>query len=171
MDIQGIIKTVAPWIGTVLGGPLGGLAVDAACSALGLGDKSKDALQQALSGATTEQMLALKQADQAFAAQMQAMGFAQIKDLEALAVDDRKDARAMQVATKSKIPAILSVLVTIGYFGVLFGMMLGLLKVSESQALLLMIGSLSASWGMMVTFWFGSTAGSAAKTELLAKKD
>ena len=66
MDWTTIFKTVAPWIGTALAGPLGGMAVTAAADALGLSEKTTDAIKQAVSGATPEQMLALKQADQAF---------------------------------------------------------------------------------------------------------
>jgi hypothetical protein len=164
-----ILKTVAPWIGTAVAGPLGGMAVEAAANALGLSDKTTDALKAAISGATPEQMLALKKADQDFQLQMQALGFKQVADLEAIAAGDRKDARAMQVANRSKVPAVLSVLVTIGYFSVLVGMMMGWLKVSDSQALLLMLGSLTTGWGVVMAFWFGTTADSGRKTELLAQ--
>lgn len=168
MDWQSVLKTLAPWIGTALGGPLGGLAVDAAASALGLSDKTADAVKQAIGGATPEQLLAVKQADQAFSLQMQALGFKQVTDLEALAAGDRKDARAMQLVTRSWVPAALSLIVTIGYFGVLIGMMLGVLHVSDSQALLIMLGSLSTAWGVVTAYWFGTTSDSARKTELLA---
>lgn len=169
MDFTTILKTVAPWIGTALGGPLGGMAVEAAANALGLGAKTTDALKQALSGATPEQMLALKQADQQFQIQMQALGFKQITDLEAIAAGDRKDARAMQVANRSLVPAGLSVLVTVGYFGILIGMMTGKLEVSDQQVMLMMLGSLTTAWGVVMAFWFGTTADSGRKTELLAQ--
>lgn len=169
MDWQSIIKTVAPWIGTALGGPLGGMAVEAAASAMGLGEKTADALKQALAGVTPDQMLALKAADQAFALQMQALGFKQLADMEALAAGDRKDARSMQTATRSRVPAILSIGVTSGYFAILIGMLTGTLHVSDSQALLLMLGSLSTGWGVVMAFWFGTTSDSGRKTELLAK--
>jgi hypothetical protein len=48
-------------------------------------------------------------------------------------------------------------------------MMLGKLKTSDSQALLLLLGSLSTSFGMVISFYFGSSAGSERKTELLAQ--
>lgn len=169
MNWQTLVSTVAPWIGTALGGPLGGMAVEAAANALGLNTKTVDAVKQALSGATPEQMLALKQADQAFSLQMQALGFKNVTDMEALAAGDRKDARAMQVVKPSPVPAMLSTGVTLGYFGILIGMMLGWLKVSDSQALLLMLGSLSTAWGMVMAFWFGTTRDSGRKTELLAQ--
>lgn len=168
MDWQAIVRTVAPWIGTALGGPLGGLAVEAVAGVFGISDKTTDAVKQAISGATPEQMLALKQADQAFALQMQALGFKQVSDLEAIAAGDRKDARGMHVSTRSLVPATLSIIVTLGYFGVLIGMMTKLLVVADSQALLIMLGSLGTAWGMVMAFWFGTTRASEVKTEMLA---
>jgi hypothetical protein len=170
MDWQAILKTVAPWIGTAVFGPLGGLAVEAASNALGLSDKTTDALKQAISGATPDQMLALKKADQDFALQMQALGFKQVADLEAIAAGDRKDARDMQKVTRSIMPAILSIVVTVGFLGLLTGMMLGVLKVSDSQALLLMLGALGAAFGAVMQFWFGTTHDSGRKTDIIAGK-
>lgn len=169
MDVSSIIKTVAPWIGTALGGPLGGMAVTAAANALGLSEQTEAAIKTAISGATPEQMLALKNADNDFAAKMQALNFASIKDLEAIAADDRKDARAMQVGQHSKMPAFLAIFITVGYFGVLAGMMTGTLHVTDTQALLFMLGSLNTAWTGAMAFWFGTTRDSGRKTELLAQ--
>jgi len=169
MDWKVILGTVAPWIGTALGGPLGGLAVEAATHALGLSEKTSEGLKNALAGATAADMLALKKADQEFQVQMQAMGFKNLTDLEGIAAGDRKDARDMQKTTRSKIPAVLSILVTLGYFGILVGMMLGKLEVQDSDSLLLMLGSLTTAWGGVVAYWFGTTASSGEKTQLLAK--
>lgn len=169
MDWKEVISTVAPWIGTALDGPLGGLAVEAVAGALGLSDKTTDAVKAAISGATPEQLLAVKQADQAFALQMQQLGFSNIEKLEAIAADDRKSARGMQQAARSNVPAALSILVTVGYFGVLIGMMTKVLKIDDSQALLLMLGSLGTAWGAVMAFWFGTTHDSGRKTDMLAK--
>jgi hypothetical protein len=168
MDWTSLIKTVAPWIGTAIGGPFGVMATEAIGSALGLTDKTTDSIKQALAGVTPEQMLAIKKADQDFQVTMQQLGFKQISDLEAIAAGDRKDARDMQKTTRSNVPAILSVGVTLGYFAILGGMMTGHLKASDSQALLLMLGSLSTGWGVVMAFWFGTTHDSGRKTELLA---
>jgi len=169
MDFTTIVRTVAPWIGTALGGPLGGMAVEAAANALGLGEKTTDAIKTAISGATPEQMLALKQADQAFSLQMQALGFKQISDMEAIAAGDRRDARDMMKITRSWVPAALSGFVTVGYFTILIGLMTGHMQISDSQAMLLMLGSLTTAWGVVMAFWFGTTADSGRKTELLAQ--
>jgi hypothetical protein len=171
MDWRTIVKTVAPWIGTALGGPLGGLAVEAVAGALGVSEKTTDAVRQAISGATPEQLLALKNADHAFALQMQSLGFKQAADLENIAAGDRSSARDMQKTTRSFIPALLSVMVTVGYFSVLIGMMTKVFQIADSQALLIMLGSLGTAWGMVMAFWFGTTRASEVKTEMLAKAE
>jgi hypothetical protein len=112
-------------------------------------------------------MLALKKADQDFAVQMQALGFKQLTDLESIAAGDRKDARDLLKSTRSWVPAALSILVTVGFFSLLLGMLLGVLRVSDSQALLMMLGSLGTGWGMVMAFWFGTTHDSGRKTEML----
>jgi hypothetical protein len=169
MDWKAIISTVAPWIGTAVGGPFGGMAVTAIADALGLSEKTEAAIKAALSGATPEQMLALKNADQAFALQMQALGFKQLSDMEALATGDRKDARAMQTSTRSWVPAALSIIITVGFLGLLTGLMTGVLKAEDNQAMLLMLGALGVAFGQVINFWLGSTAESGRKTELIAQ--
>lgn len=169
MDFSPLLKTICPWIATAIAGPLGGLAVDAATSALGLSDKTTEGLKQALSGVTPEQMLALKTADQKFQTDMQALGFKNQEDLESIAAGDRASARDMQKTTKSWVPSALAVLVTAGFVGILTGTMTGLLHVGDSQAMLLLLGSLTTGWGTVMAYYFGSTASSATKTDIIAR--
>jgi hypothetical protein len=167
-DFTDIIKTVAPWIGTALGGPLGGMALTAAANALGLPAATTDSLKQAISGATPDQMLALKQADNNFALQMKTLDIQSVDQLAALQVENTKDARAMQVSTRSWVPGVLACTVTVGFFGILFGMMTGKLSTDGNQALYIMLGALGAAWGAIINYFFGSSAGSARKDELAA---
>lgn len=169
MDFTSILKTVAPWIATALTGPLGGMAITAAADAFGLSDKTMDAVKQAVMGMTPEQALAMKTADQAFAVHMQELGFKQVADLEAIAADDRDSARAMQIATRSWVPAALSVIITVGFLGLLTGMMTSYLTAEDNQAMLLMLGALGVAFGQVMNYWLGSTSESGRKTELLAK--
>lgn len=169
MDFTTILKTVAPWIGTALGGPLGGLAVDTATKALGIDDKTADGLKNALAGVSAEDMLKLKQADQAFQAQMQELGYKSITDLEQIAAGDRASARDLQKTVRSWVPSALAMTVTTGFIGILGGSMFGLMKLGDSQAMLLLLGSLSTGWGQILAYYFGSTAGSSEKTRLLAQ--
>jgi len=171
MDVEGIIKTVAPWLGTAMGGPLGGMAVGWACEKLGIGEKTTEALKQGLISAIPEQMLALKQADLEFSAKMQELGFKQVSDLEALAVEDRKDARTTMASIRSKMPAILASVSFAGFFVVIFGLLFGLFHVSDSPIVMMLFGTLVGLVESARNFWLGTSSGSQIKTDLLAQKN
>lgn len=169
MDFTKVLATVAPWIGTALGGPLGGMAVEAAANALGLSDKTVDAVKGALSGATPEQMLALKKADHDFSLQMQALGFKQITDLEAIAAGDRASARDMQKSTQSVVPALLTWIIVGSFATVLTLLFIRVVPQENRDIIVYMVGQLSGFTAAAVAFWLGTTRESAKKTELLAK--
>ena len=63
--LTNIIGAVAPTLGTALGGPMGGMAAKMISEVLGVPNNSKS-INQAMAVATPEQMLQLKQAEQAF---------------------------------------------------------------------------------------------------------
>lgn len=169
MDWTTILKTVAPWIGTAVAGPLGGMALEAASNALGLGTKTTDALKQALSGATPEQMLALKQADQQFQIQMQALGFKQVADLEAIAAGDRDSARKLQAASPSVVPALLTCFVVGAFTATLVLLLKFDVPTTNRDIIVYMIGQLSGGFTSALAFWLGTTKESGRKTELLAQ--
>ena len=154
------LKTIAPTIATALGGPLAGLAVDAISKAIGIDPKDVQATIDS-GKLSAEQIMSIKQAEIAMAARAQEMGL----DFAKLSNDDRKSARDMQVATKSWIPAVLAISVTIGFFGILIGMMTETFKTSD--ALMLMLGSLATAWTGIIGFFFGSSASSQNKDDLL----
>jgi hypothetical protein len=154
------LKQIAPTIATALGGPLAGLAVDAISKAVGI--DPKDVNKTIAEGKlTADQIAQIKTAEIAMAARAQEMGL----DFEKIAVDDRKSARQMQSTTQSYIPGIMAIAVTIGFFGILVGLMTEHFKTSD--ALMLMLGSLGTAWTGIIAFYFGSSAGSQKKDELL----
>src|SRR5512146_1737948 len=159
----GFLQKALPWIGAAATGNvpmLVGMAAKAIGGAIGSDvTETADGIAAAVAGATPDQLAAIKKADQDFALQMQALGYKNVEALAQLSVDNTKDARAMQVATRSPVPAVLAILVTLGFFGVLVGMMTGSLKVTDNQALLIMLGALGAAWGNVVNYYFGSSAG------------
>lgn len=170
MDWKTIIGTVAPWIATAVGGPLGGLAVEAAANALGLSEKTESALKQAISGVSPEQMMALKTADQAFQVKMQELGFSHIQKLEELAVQDRNSAREREIKTgDSRTPRIIACVVILGFFAILLTMMFKDLPASSKEAALIMLGALGSAFTGVISYYYGSTAGSAEKSKLLAQ--
>ena len=154
------LAQIAPSIATALGGPLAGLAVTAISKALGIDEK--DVQKTIETGKlSAEQMMSLKQAEIELQAKAQELGL----NFETLATQDRKSARDMQMATKSLVPAILAFVVTIGFFGILIGLMTD--NVTKSDALLLMLGSLGTAWTAIISFYYGSSANSEKQTEML----
>ena len=164
------IKNMAPLLGSALGGPLGGAAASLIAEKLGLTESTVEAVKSTLAGnsLTSEQIASIKLAELDFKKFLEDN---KIK-LEELNSADRKDARAMQVAVRSWVPAALSAIVTVGYFGILIGIMGSWLHISgDSQALLILLGGLSTGWGVIMSFRFGTTSDSGHKTELLAASE
>jgi hypothetical protein len=154
------LKQIAPTIATCLGGPLAGLAVTAVSKALGVDeDKVQDTINEGKLSA--DQIVAVKQAEIELQKSAQELGL----NFEQLAVEDRKSARDMQTETKSIVPPLLSILVTFGFFGILGGLMSG--KIMTSDALMLMLGSLGTAWTGIIAFYFGSSASSQAKDQMI----
>ncbi|WP_230371298.1 hypothetical protein [Paludibacterium denitrificans] len=168
MDWKNLLGTVAPWIGTAMGGPLGGMAVSAVADALGLSDKTEEAIKTALSGATPEQMLAVKKADQDFAIRMQELGFANLQKLEEIAADDRDSARKREAAVQDYTPRVLAYTIVFGFIAMAFGILFGQLH-ADTVLTGTVIGYLSAKAEQVAAYYFGSTANSSRKTELLAQ--
>jgi hypothetical protein len=154
------LKQIAPTIATCLGGPLAGLAVTAISKALGVDeDKVQDTIDQGKLNA--DQIVSLKQAEIELQKSAQELGL----NFEQLAVQDRASARDLQKETKSIVPPLLSVLVTVGFFGILIGLMSG--KIVTSDALMLMLGSLGTAWTGIIAFYFGSSASSQSKDAMI----
>ena len=154
------IESIAPTIASCLGGPLAGLAVEAVSKAIGV---DPSAVQDTINSGklTADQIASIQSAEIALKAKAQEMNL----DFEQLAVQDRKSARDMQTTTKSFIPPLLALIITLGFFGILIGMMTG--KVTSSDALMLLLGSLGTAWTGVISFYFGSSASSQNKDQLL----
>ena len=157
------LKQIAPTVATALGGPLAGMAVAAVSKAIGV-DESKVGDLISNNKLTADQIAQVKLAEIELQTQAQELGL----NFEKLAVDDRKSARDMQAAIRSKVPPTLAAIVTLGFFGILVMMLLGKVD-SNNPAILMMLGSLGTAWTGIIAYYFGSSAGSQAKTDLLSK--
>jgi plasmid maintenance system antidote protein VapI len=157
------LKQIAPTIATALGGPLAGMAVTAISKAIGVDEEDVGELINN-NKLTAEQIAKIKIAEIDLQKQAQELGL----NFEKLAVDDRKSAREMQATTRSIVPPALAAIVTVGFFGILVMMLLGQVD-SNNPPILMMLGSLGTAWTGIIAYYFGSSAGSQAKTDLLSK--
>ena len=161
-----VVGAVAPTIGTALGGPLGGVAASTVARAvLGKEHASERELERALgNNADGETLVKLKQAEAEFEARMTELGV----DLERVAKEDRESARRREVDAGSAVVSILGMAVILGFFAAVFLTLLGFAEV-ESAVAGTLIGFLAAKAEQVVSYYFGSSAGSASKNKLLGK--
>ena len=67
------------------------------------------------------------------------------------------------------VRAIMSLVVTMWYTAMLALILSGTAVIQDSQISVLLFGSLSTVFGTVFGYWFGSTAGSAKKTYIIAQ--
>jgi len=154
-----LLGALAPTLGMALGGPLGGVAGKFLADALGV--KPGDVNAAILSGDPVV-VEKLARIDAEFEVRMAELGV----DLEQMAVDNTKSARAMAQATSIVPQLVLSVVFIVGYFGLMYMLFSGALVIPEAfmQTSTLLIGVLTVNIPIIMQFWFGSSAGSKAKT-------
>lgn len=169
MDWLGTLKTVAPTVASALGGPLAGAAVTALANVIG-GEPTAKAVQSAIEDGklTAEQVAEIKKLEIQYQAQEKEMGF----KFAELAFQDRDSARKANVAGGTqKYLFWLSILLLVVCIGsevyVLFN---GLPQGASELVIGRVLGLLDSAAMLVLSYWYGTSAGSAQKTELLAAK-
>jgi hypothetical protein len=160
---KSVLATVAPLLGTALGGPFGGLAGSLLSKALGTSDPK--AMEAAITSTDPDILLKLKAAENELQEHLKQLQI----DEEKLTFDDTANARGREIAVHDKTPMLLAFGITLGFFGTLSFMLWNGKPQVGGDALLVMLGSLGTAWAGVVSYYFGSSAGSAAKTDTLNK--
>jgi hypothetical protein len=159
-----VLERVAPTLATAVGGPLAGTAVTFLEKTLGLdAGAGASAVSAALATATPDQLAALKKADNDFAVQMEQARISVLK----MDYDDRASARQREATVKDRMPGVLAVVLTIGFFGLLTALLIHAAPVENQTVLNIILGALAAGWGQMVSYYYGSSRGSQAKDLLV----
>lgn len=158
-----IVGTVAPAIATLLGSPMAGVAVRALGTTL-LGDESatEDAVEQAVLQADPEALARIREADADLEARMAQAGV----DLEKIRADDRASAREREKAVGSHMVNVLATIIVCAAFGVVAAVLSGWAKVDSALAGAV-LGYVFSELKQVTTYFYGSSAGSKAKTAIL----
>ena len=164
MNWKEMVGSVAPLLGTALGGPLGGMAGKFLADALGV---QPDALEDTILGANPETLLLIKNSEHDFKAKMKELGISE----EKLHMEDRSSARLMAINTTLLPQAIISGIFISGFILILYTVFTGEIDLDGTMkdAALLLLGILSAGITQIMNFFFGSSSGSKEKTNLLGK--
>lgn len=186
MDWKKLVAGVAPTLGAALLGPLGGAAVKViADQVLGTPEAGEAEVAAALvQGLSPEQVVALREADNAFKLRMReldvdVMKLNQVGELAY--VEDVGKARAAHAGDRGVFWLGIAVLLTFALLmGVVlmgcFYMLTGQVKVDPAIAAMVsgmigtVVGYVAANAQQVTSYFFGSSRGSADKTALLANQ-
>lgn len=155
-----VLSFAAPTIATALGGPLAGTAASFILDQLGLApDTPNDKVHEVIAKATPETLAGLKTAEAEFRLAMRKLDI----DVETLQQKDRADARAREIAVRDRVPAVLAITMTLGFFGLLAWLIGHEPPAGSRDVLNILLGSFGTGWAGAMSYYFGSSSGSAAK--------
>jgi hypothetical protein len=182
-DLKSIIAAImplAPTLAMMLGGPLAGTAVTALESAFGLtagvGPAAITEVMQ--NGAMTPDIVAkVREADQKHAEiiaqqglDLQKFNLAHEESLVKVDADDRSSARDMAVKSgDSWTPRLLALLIVGGWTAIQFFLLSHVIDAGMRELVARVLGTLDSALMCVLYFYFGGSASSNRKTELLAQ--
>lgn len=165
------IKTVAPALATVLGGPLAGTAVKILGETLlGNKDATPEKIEEIIkAGLSGDDLINLKKADQDFQVKMKSLDL----DFEKIDLNDRTSARDREksLGRWSSIGInTIGMLILVGFFAVVYRILNDNIVGDPNKLMLIgaLVGYTSAKADQVVAYFFGSSIGSKQKTDKLA---
>lgn len=166
-DVGRMVASAAPVVGGILAGPAGAAVGGILAEKLGVPGTAADVAAAIQADATT--LLRIKELESTertrFAELQAQVAQAQLSAETA----DRSSAREREVKVHDLTPSILAYGVTVGFFGTLATAIFHGLPADGGEAILVLLGSLGTAWTAIVSYYYGSTRGSEAKTALLVK--
>jgi uncharacterized protein (DUF849 family) len=159
---KAILSTVAPTLATALGGPMAGVAVTSIIKALDIKeDSTEEEVLKAISTASPESLLKLKEMEHDFKAKMKQLEV----DVMALEIKDKENSRKREIETSDKTNRILAYLIVALYIAMQLWLVSGNILPQEMREIVMRaLGTLDAIMGMVFSYYFGSSLGSKEKT-------
>lgn len=175
MDWKAVGKTVAtaaPILGSVLGGPVGmiaGAAGSLLASVLGV-EADPEAVNKALMDPAS--FVKLREIEAGERARLLEWQAEQLRaDLENVkSARDREVKLAQAGSAAAWATTAVAVIVTAGFFAMLWLVLTGEQK-TMGEAAILLLGTLAAGFGGVVNYYLGSSLGSQQKTSIIAKQE
>jgi hypothetical protein len=176
MSFTDVLKKSFPFISAAasLGGPIGTMAASLIGKAIGV-DKvppTVDGISNAIATAFADpaQRAALIQAEHDFQLQMAELGYKDAEDLAATAAADRANARNREIQVKDWTPRLLAfVVIVLCFAGEGWYFTHGAPGTASPELIGRILGTLDSALILVLSYYFGSSAGSDRKTELLAE--
>lgn len=170
-DVGNLVAKMAPALGTALGGPAGGAVGGLIANLLGT-DSDAEAVAKAIQA---DPNIAVKLKEIELEAQrlhyeaIEKERQAQIEELKAY-IGDVQSARQRQTEHEKATGKtdinfyVLAWVIVVGFFGLIGVLMFVEIPPKQSEVMFMLFGTLSAGFGAVIQYFFGSSKGSADKT-------
>lgn len=168
MNFLDVVKSLAPTVASALGGPLAGAAVSALGGILGIDSPTQDKIKDAIESGqmTGEQVAQLRALDMKYKAEEQERGFRYVE----LEFKDRDSARQANVqgGTQKSLFWLSLVLLVVSLGAEVAVLFLGYPHQVPEIVVGRVLGLLDSVAMLVLSYWYGSSHGSALKTDLLS---
>ena len=151
-DWKAFVIRIAPTLGSVLQGPLSGVAVAFLAGKLldGPVDDQDAALSEILGAQTPEILAKVIALDGEFKASLGAL------NIDESILRDVANAREREMTLRDHTPAALAACITAGLFAIIFLLIFVPLPQDSMSIVNIMLGSLSTAWMTVISYYFGS---------------
>lgn len=151
-DWKSFVIRVAPTLGSVLQGPLSGVAVAFLASKLldGPVDDQDAALSEIIGAQTPEVLAKLIALDGDFKNSLGSL------NIDESLLRDVAQAREREMTLRDHTPAVLAAVVTAGLFAIIFMLIFVPIPADSINIVNIMLGSLSTAWMNVIGYYFGS---------------
>lgn len=151
-DWKSLVIRIAPTLGSVLQGPLSGVAVAFLAGKL-LEEPVEDqeaALAEVIGAQTPEIIAKVISLDADFKGSLNAL------NIDESILRDVQHAREREMTLRDRTPAVLAACVTGGLFAIIFMLIFVPIPQDSMNIVNIMLGSLSTAWMSIVGYYFGS---------------
>lgn len=151
-DWKSFVIRIAPTLGSVLQGPLSGVAVAFLAGKLleGPVEDTEAALAEVIGAQTPELLAKLIALDSEFKASLGAL------NIDESILRDVQHAREREMTLRDRTPAVLAASVTAGLFAIIFMLIFVPIPADSMNIVNIMLGSLSTAWMTVISYYFGS---------------
>lgn len=151
-DWKSFVIRIAPTLGSVLQGPLSGVAVAFLAGKLleGPVDDQDAALAEVIGTQTPEMIAKLIALDADFKGSLNAL------NIDEGILRDVANAREREMTLRDRTPAVLAAAVTFGLFSIIYLLIFVAIPQDSINIVNIMLGSLSTAWMSVIGYYFGS---------------
>ena len=151
-DWKSFVIRITPTLGSVLQGPLSGVAVAFLAGKLleGPVEDTEAALAEVIGTQTPELLAKLIALDSEFKASLGAL------NIDESILRDVQHAREREMTLRDRTPAVLAASVTAGLFAIIFMLIFVPIPADSMNIVNIMLGSLSTAWMTVISYYFGS---------------